>query len=196
MLRALHFYPDLAKTMNATTLLVIDIQRGAFDGVRCPPIDRATQLVGNARTLVDAARESDTPIVFIQHCDEPEQAFEEGTPHWEFHEELAPMASDSVVKKHASSAFENTDLGLMLLTLGAKELVVCGLQSEFCVYNTTKSALDLGYVVRLAQDAHSTWPSNGKSSGRISDEINEKLKAKGAVLESTLGIAVRLRGRA
>jgi nicotinamidase-related amidase len=180
--------------MNSAVLLVIDIQRGAFDGARCPPIDRATELVGNARALVDAARESGTPVVFVQHCDEPGQAFEEGTPHWDFHEELAPLPDDHVVKKYSSSAFENTDLGRRLLALSAKELVVCGLQSEFCVYNTSRSALELGYLVHLAQDAHGTWPSNGKSSGRICDDVNEELEAKGALLESTLGLAVRLRG--
>jgi nicotinamidase-related amidase len=42
--------------MKNTALLVIDIQRGAFDGERCSPIDRPQTLVENARGLVSAAR--------------------------------------------------------------------------------------------------------------------------------------------
>ena len=182
--------------MTRAALLVIDIQRGAFDGARCPPIDRSTDLVNNARTLIDAARASGTPIVFIQHCDEPDQAFEEGTPHWEFHEELSPLPEDTVIRKYASSAFENTDLAANLERRGTKDLVLCGLQSEFCVNNTARSALELGYSVRVAKDGHSTWPSDGKPSIQISEEVNGQLRDRGAVVESTTSLAGSLRTRA
>ena len=62
--------------MTTQALLVIDIQRGAFDGARCPVIDRAAELVSHARMLVAAARESSTPVVFIQHLDDAGEAFE------------------------------------------------------------------------------------------------------------------------
>jgi nicotinamidase-related amidase len=182
--------------MTAAALLVIDIQRGAFDGARCPTIDRSTDLVNNARALVDAARASGTPIVFIQHCDEPGQPFEEGTPHWEFHEDLSPLPEDTVIRKYSSSAFENTDLAAKLERLGTREVVLCGLQSEFCVSNTARSALELGYGVRVAKDGHSTWPSDGKSSSLISEEVNGQLEERGAVVESTTSLAASLGTRA
>ena len=158
--------------MSTTALLVIDIQRGAFDGVRCPPIDRPTELVNNALSLIAAARDAGSTVVFVQHCDEPGQPIEEGTPHWELHEQLVPRPGDPVVKKYASSSFENTDLSDTLQQLKVKDLILCGLQSEFCVYNTGNAALDLGYTVRLAQDGHSTWPSEGRSSESISENVN------------------------
>ena len=43
--------PDI----NSTVLIVIDIQRGAFDGERCTPIDRRQILVDQAVSLVIAA---------------------------------------------------------------------------------------------------------------------------------------------
>jgi nicotinamidase-related amidase len=69
---------------------------------------------------VAAARDADSPIIFIQHCDDPDQPFEEGTPHWEFHERLSPRPSDIVIKKYASSAFENTELGATTASLAGK----------------------------------------------------------------------------
>jgi len=42
--------------MTASALLVIDMQRGAFDGRRSPPIDGAELLASRMRALVDAAR--------------------------------------------------------------------------------------------------------------------------------------------
>jgi nicotinamidase-related amidase len=65
--------------MTTTALLVIDIQRGAFDGARCAPIDRAEDLLLHANSLVEAARASHTLIVFVQHCAKVNEALEEGT---------------------------------------------------------------------------------------------------------------------
>lgn len=182
--------------MPKTALLVIDIQRGAFDGARCPAIDRAAELVANAGALISAARAAGTPVVFIQHCDEPGEAFEADTPHGEFHEALSPQPGDSVVRKRASSAFENTQLAATLQGLGAQQLVLCGLQSEFCVSNTSKAALALGYGVRVAQDGHSTWPSRGRSAQSISDGVNTELQSLGAVLVPTVSLAAAFRALA
>jgi nicotinamidase-related amidase len=179
--------------MSTTALLVIDIQRGAFDGVRCPPIDRPAELVANASSLIAAARDAGSPVVFVQHCDEVGAPFEEGTQHWELHEQLAPKSGETVIKKYASSSFENTNLGDMLQRLAIKDVILCGLQSELCVRNTGNAALDLGYTVRIAQDGHSTWPSEGKSSEVISENVNKELAARGAILDSTINLAAMLR---
>jgi nicotinamidase-related amidase len=180
-------------SMSTTALLVIDIQRGAFDGVRCPPIDRPAELVANASSLIAAARDAGSPVVFVQHCDEPDSPFEEGTPHWELHEQLVPNADEAVIKKYASSSFENTSLGETLQRLNIKDVILCGLQSEFCVRNTGNAALDLGYTVRVAQDGHSTWPSDGKLSEVISDSVNKELAARGAIVVPTANLVAMLR---
>ncbi len=179
--------------MTSTALLVIDIQRGAFDGVRCPPIDSPERLVRNANALVAAAREGQAPVVFIHHCDDPGQAFEEGTEHWQLHESLVPAAGEHLLKKYASSAFEGTDLDAQLKALNVRELVVCGLQSEFCVSNTTRSALQLGYTVKVAEDGHSTWPSDGRSADEIERDVNVRLAKAGAALAPTSVLVQALR---
>jgi nicotinamidase-related amidase len=178
-----------------TALLIIDLQQAAFNSVFLPPIDRADILVTHARMLIDAARDSSTPIIFIQHCEGAGEPFEEGSPHWEFHPQLTPHTDDLLVKKHKSSAFENTDLQAQLVALGVTDLVVCGLQSEFCVSNTSKSALALGYRVHLASDGHSTWPSNGHSAQEIAEQANHELLSLGAVLEPTATLAEKLRAQ-
>ena len=42
--------------MTDTALLVIDIQRAAFDGVRCPPMESPDELLRSAGVLIDGAR--------------------------------------------------------------------------------------------------------------------------------------------
>ena len=53
-----------------------------------------------------------------------------------------PAPGDAVLKKRASSSFEGTDLDSQLRAEGVKRLVLCGLQSEFCVSNTARSAAE------------------------------------------------------
>jgi nicotinamidase-related amidase len=179
--------------MNPTALLVIDIQRGAFDGQRCPPVDSPERLVRNACTLVEAARKGGSRVVFIQHCEGADQPFEEGTEHWQLHESLAPAPGEPVVRKYASSSFEGTDLDAKLKALDVGELILCGLQSEFCVSNTAQSALQLGYRVHVARDGHSTWPWEGRTAAEIEDEVNSQLAEAGAVPAPTASLAEMLR---
>ncbi len=176
-----------------TALLVIDLQRGAFDAARCPPIANADRLMDHAKALVEAARAGGHTLVFVQHCDEPLSPFEEGSVHGQLHEGLVPAATDVVLKKYKSSAFDGTDLQAQLESRGAKDLVVCGLQSEFCVSNTTRSALELGYTVRVAGDGHSTWPSDGRQAQDISDVANAQLAGLGATIATTQALSQALR---
>jgi nicotinamidase-related amidase len=179
--------------MNNAVLLVIDMQRGAFDGERCVPIDRPKTLVESARALVGAARAGGTPIVFVQHCDGAGKVFEEGSSHWQLHDALVPRRGDQVIRKYASSAFDGTRLASTLEGAQARELVLCGLQSEFCVANTARSALGKGFSVVVAQDGHRTWPTNMEPAVAISEGVNRDLKARGATLASTASLVRSLR---
>jgi polar amino acid transport system substrate-binding protein len=181
--------------MPDTALLVIDIQRAAFDGVRCPPMDAPDRLLQSAHALIDAARAGGHPIVFIQHCEGPNEPFEENSEQWQLHRSLVPATGDVLLHKHQSSSFEGTALDSELRSRQVDELVVCGLQSEHCVSNTTRSALHLGYRVRVAHDGHGTWPSNGRSAEEIRTEVNATLADAGAMLAATDDLARALRAK-
>jgi len=181
--------------MTQTALLVIDIQRGAFDGVRCPPMDQPERLVREANRLVAAAREGGRPVVFIQHCEtDADDPFQEGTEHWQLHESLQPAPGELRLHKRKSSSFEGTGLDEQLKGRGVDRLVLCGLQSEHCVSNTARSALTLGYAVQVAEDGHGTWPSNGRGAEEIRAEVHRKLTDAGAVLVPTDALIGTLRG--
>ena len=174
--------------MTASALLVIDMQRGAFDGVRGPPIDGADLLVSRVRALVDAARAAGRPVLFVQHDDAPGELFEPGTPGWALHEALVPRSREPVIRKRVPDSFEGTPLGARLAELEVREVVLCGLQSEFCIASTAKAALALGHAVVVASDGHATWPSADKPAAAISDEINRSLQEHGARLQTTASL--------
>ena len=170
--------------MQNAAILVIDVQQGAFDGVMCPPIDRGSALLAVCNCVLSVARSNLVPVIFVQHCAEPGGVLVQGTPQHAVAEALYSQDGEIRVLKQASSAFENTTLEATLKQLKANQLVICGLQSEQCVFTTTVAALDLGYAVTLAEDGHHTWSTETESATAISSRINVALSAKGAVLRT------------
>ena len=55
--------------------------------------------------------------------------------------------------KDAYSGFEGTDLNERLRALGIKRLLIGGLATDYCVLNTVRDAIRLGYEVLLLDDA-------------------------------------------
>ena len=179
--------------MKNAALLVIDIQRGAFDGERCAPIDRPATLVESALELIGAARASGTPVVFVKHCDGAGEVFEEGSSHWELHESLVPQTGDKVLKKYASSAFEGTDLATALEEGSCER--ACALRFAKRVLRFQHCKLRLGHgVCGVHSPRRSPYmASKTKPAFAISERVNQELKARGASLASTAALAQSLR---
>jgi nicotinamidase-related amidase len=76
---------------------------------------------------------------------------------------------------------------------GARRLVVAGIQTEHCVAATCRAALQRGYAVHLATDAHGTWPDEGRSADEIMARESAALEAAGVTLQSTEDLVVSLR---
>ncbi|CAN5733833.1 cysteine hydrolase family protein [soil metagenome] len=141
--------------MSDTALLIIDVQAGMFSEGELPY--QSEQLLTNLNHLIDQARSSQTPIIYIQHGNRAGSSLEPGTPGWEIHPAIAPSVSDTVVQKRFPDAFQATTLQKELTERGIKKLIVAGMQTEFCVDTTCRRAFSLDYDVTLVQDAHSTW---------------------------------------
>lgn len=170
--------------MESTALLVIDEQVGAFNGKLIPAIHDGNLLLERSQKLIEAARLSGVPVIFVQHC-ASEGLLVKGTDAWHIHPDILPKNDEHIVLKQESSAFEATDLESILANGGISTVIVCGLQSELCVSNTSISALELGLTVYIAGDAHSTWETENESAQEIILRQNQSLSDHGASVLST-----------
>jgi nicotinamidase-related amidase len=59
--------------------------------------------------------------------------------------------------------------------VGARRLVVAGLQSEYCVRSTSLGALSRGLQVVLVSNGHSTYDGRDRKADEVSASINAEL---------------------
>jgi len=131
-----------------TALVVIDVQNGVVGEA----YDRDA-VVGNVATLVEKARASGTPVVWVQHSGDD---LAQGSEPWQYVAELQQGAAEAVVHKRYGDSFEDTDLEDVLAAAGVGHLVVAGAQTDECIRSTIHGAFTRGYDVTLVGDAHTT----------------------------------------
>ena len=98
---------------ESSALRVIDVQRDVV-----PRALNVEQVVSNINSLIGKARESGTPVIWVQHSDDYLIKESEG---WEFVPELKPAPGDIRIYKTHASSFEETDLNEELANLGTKQ---------------------------------------------------------------------------
>ncbi len=118
---------------------------------------KATRRLNESPGCLPERRELNVPVVFIQHDSTPEPVLARGTAGFDLHERLTPMPGEQIIVKRRPSAFHGTELHRHLQLLGVDSLVVAGMQTEFCVDSTVRSASEHGYKLTLAADGHTTF---------------------------------------
>ncbi|MDA8485543.1 cysteine hydrolase [Pseudomonas resinovorans] len=167
----------------STALLIIDVQRALSVGQYAAfEIDR---VIATINGLSARARAAGIPVVLIQH-EEPSGEFEYDTESWQLADDLAVAESDIRVRKTTPDSFHRTNLQDVLQSRDIQRLIVCGLQTDYCVDTTVRRALALGYQVVLPEDAHSTLDNAAISAPQIIAHHN-------AVLGSMSSFGVRAR---
>lgn len=156
----------------STALLIIDVQQALCYGEYAA--FEAERVIGCINLVSRKARTAGAPVVVIQH-ESHGGPLDYRTDGWRLADGLDTLSTDLLVRKTATDSFHNTELQSVLQARGVTRLVICGLQSEFCVDTTTRRALALGYPVTLVSDAHSTQNNSVLSAAQISAHHNETL---------------------
>ena len=72
-----------------------------------------------------------------------------------------------------NSCFDNKDFAKYLESKNEKELVIVGLQTDFCIDATIKSAFERGYHVIVPKGTNSTFDNKYISKEKIYKYFNE-----------------------
>lgn len=143
-----------------TALLVVDVQNAL---VADEPYNIETVLENIGR-LAGACREKNIPVLYVQHDGGKGDALEKGTAGWQIHSAVAPVQSEKTFDKACNSAFKNTKLHAYLSENGITDLILTGMQTEYCIDATCKSAFDLDYSIRIPENCITTYDNASMSA--------------------------------
>ena len=174
--------------MAGPAVVVVDLQLGMMDGVAMPPFHDHKGMIARTRSLLAWARDKGLPVIFIQHNGEADDALAPGKPGWAIHPDIAPIAGEPVLNKTVGDAFAETDLAARLEALGTRQVILLGAQTDECVNATCRGALERGFSVTIAADAHTTVDWNGETAAQIIDRHNRLFAELGARVETVAGL--------
>lgn len=156
-----------------TALLIIDMQVCNFESSAA--VYKGRNLLKNISSIIARARNTEIPIIYIQHCG-PEGAIDEpGTPGWEIHPVITPQQKDLVIQKYHPDAFQDTNLHHELESAHIQRVIIAGVQTEYCIDTTCRRAYSLGYKVVLVKDGHSTWDTTHLTAPQVIAHHNQVL---------------------
>jgi nicotinamidase-related amidase len=153
-----------------TALVVIDVQHGVVKEAY-----QRDEVLANIARLLEQARSTDTPVIYVQHHFTEGNEMLYGADDWQIHPAVAPREGELIVHKASPDAFHETTLQAELEKLGIERLVMTGAQSEVCVETSARRAPAQGFNVTLVSDAHTTDDRKALSAAQIIDVVNAAL---------------------
>ena len=150
-------HDSVSQAISSTTanrvLLLLDVQEGMFTGKKA--VSAAIPVKNNIAAILNHARFNAKPpplIIHVRNDGGPGEPDELGTPGWQLVQK--PLPGEKTIDKSKNNAFAGTKLE-ELIPMDA-EIVVVGLQSDFCVRATCFAALTRGNTVLLIRGSHTT----------------------------------------
>ena len=138
------------------TLLVIDMQKGLVDG----DLYAYESFMDRTVRLVRAARKSGVEVVFVQHDAGPGSGLTVGEEDFEIVDEVRPEPGEKVFIKKINSCFGNPEFRQYMEQLEDKRVMIIGLQTNYCIDATVKSAFERGFDVIIPEGTNSTFDNN------------------------------------
>ncbi len=137
-------------------LLVIDMQKGIVDRALYAFDDFMDRTI----RLIDAARKRRVEVVFVQHDAGPGSGLTAGDEDFEIIDEARPMPGEKVFVKTINSCFGNRDFREYMERQADKRLMIVGLQTNYCIDATVKSAFERGFSVIIPEGTNSTFDND------------------------------------
>lgn len=152
------------------TLLVIDTQTLITNR----SLYEFDLFVSNMKKLIDAARANHVEVIYIRHDDGVGCELTKGADGYEIYDEFQPRDHERIFDKTVNSAFKNTGLLEYLREKGETNLIITGIQTDYCVDASVKCAFEHGFHVFVPSYANTTVDNEfmtGKSSYRYYNEF-------------------------
>ena len=135
------------------SMLIVDMQKASFD--RPTPMYDGAAFVQRVESLARRVRADSGRVIIVQFTGPAGSPYHPDHAGWQLVDGLEVEPNDTLLRKPASDAFQDTDLESILGKPESCKLIVTGCDTEFCIDSTVRSALARGYRVTVPEDGHS-----------------------------------------
>ena len=160
-----------------TVLVIIDVQ-----GKLARIMQNADDLVKNLATLIKGARLLDVPIIWMEQL--PDKL---GATVEEVSEQLTGL---NPIAKDVFSCGQNDEFNAKLVEIKPENVVLAGIETHVCVYQTAKELIINNYNVEVVADATSTRLEHNKEIGL------DKIRGAGGQITSVETFLFEIQGKA
>ena len=137
-------------------LLVIDAQKGICN----EELYRYDLFVDTVKRLISIAREKGVEVIFVRHDDGEGQPLTKGKEAFEIFDAFAPLPSEKIFDKWVNSPFRDSGLLDYLQEKGEKQLMVVGLQTDYCMDATVKCGFEHGFQMIVPECGNTTFDND------------------------------------
>ena len=152
--------------------LVIDVQKALTED---EGLYNAEGFIENVSTLIGKAREKDVEVIYVQHDAGEGSGFSVCDEDFEIDPRVAPAQGEKIYIKKINSCFGNKDFAAYMEKQEDKRLMITGLQTDFCIDATVKSAFEKGYDVIVPEGANSTFDNSCMDGATTCRYFNEEI---------------------
>ena len=110
--------------------------------------------------LIDTARKNHVEIIYVQHDAGPGSGLSAGDEAFEIADQVQPRPGEKVFVKRINSCFGNQDFKAYMEQQEDKRLMIIGLQTNYCIDATIKSAFERGFEVIIPEGTNSTFDND------------------------------------
>lgn len=133
-------------------LLVIDTQKSIMND----ELYNFDVFVSNVKKLINVARKSGIEVIYVRHDDGKSSDLTKGKEGFEIYDEFKPDVNEQIFDKKVNSVFKNTGLLKYLKNKQENDLIITGLQTDYCIDASIKGAFEHGFNVFVPTNANTT----------------------------------------
>lgn len=137
-------------------LLVIDAQKEITNH----RLYKFNEFVSTVKMLIKTAREYGVEVIFVRHDDGAGTPMTKGLDGFEIYEGFAPEGNEKIFDKQVNSPFRDTGLAEYLSEKNETEVIITGLQTDYCIDAAVKCGFEHGYKIIVPQYANTTFDNN------------------------------------
>lgn len=150
-------------------LLVVDTQRLITNN----QLYNFDVFVSNVEKIIHEARSSNVEVIYVRHDDGIGTELTKGTDGFEIYEKFQPTNEEKIFDKEVNSAFKGTGLLEYLIGKGEKDIIIVGLQTDYCIDATIKCGFEHGFNIIVPANTNTTVNNRFMSSEQSYKYYNE-----------------------